>query len=412
MGGLNDPETNLERGARGGADDGVVTLALMVAPGIAAAASFAMLPVILGALARGWSLSDPQLGLLASVELGGLTLGTLLAVLLTRRWGARAVALAAMTFLVAANLASMLAPSVTGLMALRAIAGLATGGGLAVCYANLAGTARAERNFAIFTLAQLLLGALGLLSMPHLVGLFGWRAPYGLLAVVAGCGATAVGLLRSARPEAPAERVATAARSRLKIGPRAWSALAGVGFYFAGVGSVWAYAERIGGAAGIGAGDVAAILAGSQVVAMVGALCAGLLAGRAPVLAGLILGSLLTAFGMGALVVVREPIGFALAVSAVNFGWNYVSAPQFAAIAKVDADGSVAGLMSTITGVGVAVGPALGAQLVLHGFAPLLMVAEVLILASLILIWPASSARVAAARTPSLEPAVNLEVGA
>jgi len=367
-------------------------LGLLITPGIAAAASFAMLPVILGAVARGWSLSDAQLGLLASTELAGLTVGTLVAVLVIRHWDRRVATLSAMLLLALANLLTMAAPSLGLLMGLRAVAGLAAGGGLAVCYANLSGAPRAERNFAIFTLAQLLIGAVGLFSLPHLVSILGWRAPYALLAGIAAIGVAAASP-RLSVGDARVEVGAAMAGARPAIGGRAWAALGGVGAYYAGVAAVWTYAERLGAAAGIDAAQVATILAGSQMAAMAGAICAGVLAGRAPVPAGLLAGSLLTAGGVVALALVKGPLGFAVAVAAVNFAWNYVTAPQFAAVANIDPDGSVAGLMSTVTGIGVAAGPALGAALVGRGFVPLLSLAAILILVSLALIWPASRRR-------------------
>lgn len=362
--------------------------AVLITPGVAAAASFAMLPVILGAVARGWRLSDAQVGLAASIELGGLTLGTLGGVVLMRRWGRRRASNASMILLALANLLTMAAPGVGPLMGLRAVAGLAAGGGLAVCYANLSGAPRAERNFAIFTLAQLLLGAAGLVSLPYLAETFGWSAPYGLLAAVAACGLVAAWI---APPPETGPAVAQPGRSggRSGVTRRGRAALVGVGLYFAGVALVWAYAERIGVAMGMETAKIAATLAGSQIVAMTGAVCAGLLAGRAPVPLGLAAGTALTAVGVVALVFVRGPAGYMLAVSVVTFAWNYVTAPQFAAIAAIDVDGSASGLMSTVTGIGVATGPALGAVLAGHGFAPVLMLGAALVLGSLALIWPA-----------------------
>lgn len=373
-------------------------LAALIIPGVAATESFAILPVMLGIVARGWGLTDEMLGILASIELAGLALGTLAAVMLMRQWGIRRTAFRAMLMLMLANTAALMAPNLAWLMALRALAGLAAGAGLAICYVNLAHTSHPERNFAIFTLIQLLLGAIGLFTLPFLADLIGWGAPYGLLGVSALLGmlATLLPLTpddpdkdNQAAPDNPDNMAAPAPSASFRQNRPGLLALIGVGCYFIGITAVWAYMDRIGSELPLTPARIATIVAASQIVAMAGAASASLLAGRLSLTTSLAAGSLMTITGIITLVFAHEMVAFALAVAMISFAWNYVTAPQFAAVALVDTDGALAGLMSTVTGVGAAAGPAFGAGLVGHGFTPLLVTGALLIVMSLLLIWPA-----------------------
>lgn len=369
-------------------------LATLIVPGVAATESFAILPVMMGIVARGWSLADDQIGLLASAELGGLAIGTLAALALTRKWGARRTAFLAMLALALANAAALAAPNLSSLMALRGLAGLAAGAGLAICYVNVANSRHPERNFAIFTLVQLLLGAIGLFALPPLANLIGWGAPYGLLGASACLGMIATLLppatgrepvgVSEAAPPAPSPRPSTAGR----VNATGLLALAGVGFYFIAITAVWAYLDRIGSAIALSQARIATIVAASQILAMAGATCASVMAGRLSLGTSLLGGSLITILGITTLVFADGPASFALAVAMVSFAWNYVTAPQFAAVATVDANGFLAGLMSTVTSVGAAAGPALGSQMLGHGFSRLLVLSAVLVAASFLLIWP------------------------
>ncbi|MDR3513865.1 MAG: MFS transporter [Caulobacteraceae bacterium] len=386
--------------------EGIVGLGLLVAPGVSAAASFALLPLVLGALGPALGLSDAALGLIASTELGGLALGTVLGALALRRASRKQVTLWTLAALVAANLLSMAVSAASMLFVARGLAGVAAGGALAACYGGLSRTARAERNFAIFTLAQLLFGAAGLELLPTLFSRFDWRAAYGLLTLVGLIGAAAAMAEPRERPagEGGAEAGARRRLTQILLDRSALLALGGVGAYFAAVGAVWTYAERIGVSGGLDAKAVASILAASQVVAIGGALTASVAAGRAPVRLGLLLGSLATAAGMAALIFHPGLVAYALAVCVITFAWNYVTAPQFAAAARVDADGTVAALLSTVTGLGVAGGPALAAGLVGRGFGPMLAVAALLSLGSLALLWPIAGDRAAAAKAQLVAP--------
>ncbi|MGE4410782.1 MAG: MFS transporter [Sphingobium sp.] len=370
-------------------------LAALIIPGVAATESFAILPVMLGIVARGWGLTDEMLGILASIELAGLALGTLAAVMLMRKWGVGRTAFRAMLMLMLANVAALMAPDLAWLMALRALAGLAAGAGLAICYVNLANTSHPERNFAVFTLIQLLLGAIGLFTLPFLADLIGWGAPYGLLGGSALLGMLATLLPLSpndpdkGHPTPPANTPSPAPSASFRRNRPGFLALIGVGCYFIGITAVWAYMDRIGSELLLTPARIAMIVAASQIVAMAGAASASLLAGRLSLTTSLAAGSLMTVTGIIILVFAHEMAAFALAVAMISFAWNYVTAPQFAAVAMVDTNGALAGLMSTVTGVGAAAGPAFGSGLVGHGFTPLLVTGALLILMSLLLIWPA-----------------------
>lgn len=361
----------------------------LIIPGVAATESFAILPVMLGIVARGWWLTDEMLGILASAELAGLALGTLIAIKLMYSWGRKRTAFRAMLILTIANAATLAAPNILSLMAVRVLAGLGAGAGLAICYVNLSHTTHPERNFAVFTLLQLLLGGVGLFILPFLAESIGWGAPYVILGSLAFLGMLAARLSLVPNNDGPASERGAGISNFLPSflgNQRGVLALSGVGFYFIGITAVWAYLDRIGSVRSTTSAEVATIVAASQIVAMAGATAASLLAGRLSLATSLVTGSLMTILGISALIFASGPTGFMLAVAVMSFAWNYVTAPQFAVVAALDTDGSLAGVLSTVTGVGAALGPAFGSRFVGNGFASLLVSGALLVFASYLLI--------------------------
>jgi predicted MFS family arabinose efflux permease len=123
--------------------------------------------LITPALLEGWShlrWSATQLGVVAAIELAGLSVGSLSGLYWQTRWRWRLVALPALIVGIAANAACMVAKDYTAVCALRALAGVSGGLLTALYSAVLANSRSPGRIIAVTTFIQIVVEAAFLFS--------------------------------------------------------------------------------------------------------------------------------------------------------------------------------------------------------------------------------------------------------
>jgi len=135
--------------------------------GVAALLVVNALPALVTVIASGLDWDDRALGLLASADVAGITLGSLAGVPLVRRARLRTVVIAAALALVLADVGCASSDARALIVAFRLAGGLASGLILAACYAIYSDT-HPQRNFAIFSIGQMVSGFIAVTALPLL----------------------------------------------------------------------------------------------------------------------------------------------------------------------------------------------------------------------------------------------------
>jgi predicted MFS family arabinose efflux permease len=333
--------------------------------GVAALLIVNALPALVTVIASGLGWDDRALGLLASAEVAGITLGSLAGVPLVRRVRLRTVVIAAVLALVLADAACASSDAKALIVAFRLAGGLASGVILAACYAIYSDT-HPQRNYAIFCIGQMASGFIAVTALPLLAGRYGWRGGFCAFALLSAL-AIPLALPLPARTfvkQAPAGRASDAGGS----GAAVWLAVAGVVAFVIGEGAVWTFMERMGAASGISANDVNTAVSACTLAGLLGAAVMVFPSNRLGVALPLIAGMLLSTAAVAAM---RSPLPavYTASVCAFNFAWLAFGTMQFAVIAQADRAGTATVAMSAASFGGFTIGPYVAGELaVRYGF--------------------------------------------
>jgi AAHS family 4-hydroxybenzoate transporter-like MFS transporter len=145
--------------------------------GVAALLVVNALPALVTVVASGLQWDDRALGLLASADVAGITLGSLAGVPLVHRARLRTVVIAAALALVLSDVGCGSSSARALIVAFRFAGGLASGLILAACYAIYSDT-HPQRNFAIFSIGQMVSGFIAVTALPLLATHYGWRSGF------------------------------------------------------------------------------------------------------------------------------------------------------------------------------------------------------------------------------------------
>lgn len=324
--------------------------------GVAAATLPAVLPVMVGVFAERFGYGVAGAGMIASFNMGGILVGSLLCPLITARFSWTVTVRAALAVMIAGNLLTMLDGHYGYVAATRIVSGLGEGVVGGICYAAMGRAARPERAVSIYFAGQSVVGMIGMGSFGWVALTYGWHWLFLLLSLIALPGfwlAPAIGRGQQ-RPEKTSHGERRGG-DRLSV-----YALAFILVYFTGMASLWPFLERIGADAGFDPATVALALSGSAFGGLAGSLVAGAVAGRLSRTAGLLIGTAILACGIAGLALPIGAWGFAASIWLFAFAWPFQYAFQFGLLASVDRHGRVATLTPAITGGGLTLGPALG----------------------------------------------------
>ena len=112
-------------------------------------------------------------------------MGSLIGVLIVRRFALRTVVIVGVLVLIAADIGCAVSDARWLIVSYRFVGGTASGLILAACYA-IYSESNPQRNFATFSIAQMLSGFIGVTVLPILALKFGWRSSFVALACVTG----------------------------------------------------------------------------------------------------------------------------------------------------------------------------------------------------------------------------------
>jgi predicted MFS family arabinose efflux permease len=354
--GLDEPRSTSWRALIGAIYGGVVALLVVNA-----------LPALVSAIATGLKWDDRALGLFASADVAGITIGSVLGVAVVRRLSLRAVAAGSVLLLVGADLACAVGTAQAVVVSCRFIGGFASGLILAACYAVYS-MSHAQRNFALFSIGQMTSSFIAVTAIPMLSARLGWQSSLYFIACLS---ALAFPLMLSLPAHSYAKSPPAALVQRRKHSSYAvWGAVGGLLVYIVGEGAVWTFMERMGLASGIPEHTVNMAVSACALAGLFGALLMLFPSQRLGVLAPLTVTTIMSVIGISLMQTSNAPL-FVAALCAYTFAWLAFSTVQFAVIAQADTAGTATISMSAAWYAGFAIGPYLAGALVERfGFVP------------------------------------------
>ena len=314
-----------------------------------------VMPAIVGSATRTLGLDEAQAGLVVSFWMAGASAATLSSPLWIRRLDWRRAVLAATGV---SCIALVVAGSGLGLGVLFggvAVSGFGLGGAYAIGTACIGDTSRPDRNFGAMIVIQVWLASAVVLALPWVDERWGLQGVLGSLAGLGlGCAVLVAWLPRQGR-----EHPVTASSGPGEgTAPRlVWIALLALLLFFVATGSVWAFLELIGRAAGIAESEVAAAISLGLFVSALGAVGAIALAGRVQPIPAIITACVAI---LGAFLALRTARGFAPFVAAAcvyQIGWSLALAFQLGLVARIDTTGRMIGVTAAAGTIGAVVGP-------------------------------------------------------
>jgi len=316
-------------------------------------------PMVVGAMVDRLGMTERQAGLLASIELTGLTLGILALMPLIVRISRSNMAIFAVTTIVTANVITCFVTAFDLLLPLRFLSGVGAAAAFCVFMNMAASDERPENVFAIVNAISIAYSGLVNLAAPQILAKYGLNGILVVLSII-----TILALLTvpwfGPRIEPP-----SGIRSSVgiaKIPTTVLPLLAMMLLLYTGHGAIWAYQERIGISSGLSEHTVGRWLGLSMLVWGVG----GSLLAR---LLGMSIGRIwpqTISLGISCLAVLvlvfgSTPTSFALSCGLIALAWFYGLPYQMGLLAARDPQGRAAlgGVMMS-TG-GMALGPGIAA---------------------------------------------------
>ena len=306
---------------------------------------------------------DRQAGYIASAEMFGIALATIIMTVLASRVNWHRICYGALVIVFTGNLISVTITDFEAFSTVRFVIGIGSGALISLGYAIVGLTDNPDRNFGYMIVLVLVYSALVLLAMPLAYGLVGMS---GMLVFFAILGLTGLPLVAnlptSGRKHTGVQDAGTALSKNLRL-----LALMAILTYFLAQGVVWSYLFLIGTAGGGTEQQVATGLTISQFLGIAGAFTVALLGMRFNRIVILTLGTLggiiplMFLFGlMGALV-------YGIAVGVFNYAANVMTPLLLAIIAGLDRTGRMVVHAVAMQMLGLAIGPALAAMVINPG---------------------------------------------
>lgn len=364
-------------------------LLVMIGLSMLGNSSLVVQPMIVGGLVDYLGFTERQAGFVASVELGGLSLGMLLLVGIAQRIPRNVLAIAAIALIAAANVASCFIHEFELLLPVRFLGGVGAAMALAVFLTMAASQKRPEKTFAIVNAVSIAYSGVFTPFAPAIMQ--AWQLP-GLFLILAAVALLMLLLI----PGVPlAMRSAEISRAQPPAGVlplRIVMLLMMMLLLYTGHGSIWAFQERIGTGLGLSSHEVGRWIGLSMLIGGVGG---SLLAGAVGLRLGRVWPQLLS-LGISAVAAIllvygHTPLLFGAACGLVAFSWFYGLPYQMGLLSAYDSKGraNMAGLVMT-TG-GSALGPALAAILIGQaGHVAIGLFAAACYVLSLMLVLPAA----------------------
>jgi predicted MFS family arabinose efflux permease len=323
-------------------------------------------PVISTAWVELLGFSEEQVGRVAGADLGGLSLGAVMASLLVGRMNRRVLVLISVVIVILSNGLCMVYTDYEPVLWLRVGAGIGSGIYTAVAVATLGGSSKPARAYNLMLFAFAFSQALEMQVLPML-SMNGIYLAF-ILCYLAGL--PFLGWI-------PARPLDKALEVDLKIGDAEgatrvvhrhvplwvpWLVLAAIFFTYINIGAYWTYIELATLDAAIDNEYVGRLLVWTSFFSLVGCAVATVISNRFGLARPLLLALFAMAGVVGMLAFGINDINILISMFSFNLLWIFVDVYQMSTVANVDHSGSFASLMPGAQGLGQIVGPNLAAS--------------------------------------------------
>jgi predicted MFS family arabinose efflux permease len=342
------------------------------------------LPLLVGSMAESLGFSDQQLGLLASSDMAGLFVGSVLTSFLVTRVNRRYLAAAGLFLVILGNYFSTQSPELVPLMLNRFCAGIGAGVCYSTCTASLAGSHNSARTFSILLFVLVVMNAFIFYVFPIIDGKWGVNGLFMFYLLEAVPILLILPLLPRYRypetggesDEVVLEGEADASETRLHIPeilPRL--CLAAVFSFYILVGAYWAFIERAGVAVNISTDFISGTLTWGQIFSISGTALAVWLARRFGQSKPLLFALMMMVLTMLVLAGRVDKITFVFSVFSFSFFWIFIDVFQLGTLSNIDHSGRYAALVPACQGVAQAIAPSLAGILLSYqlGYSAVMM---------------------------------------
>ena len=337
-----------------------LALAAALLLGVIGPEVFIVQPGFVQGLVAHYGFSEQQAGYVASAEMWGLAITTLMMSWVASRMDWRKLLFVSTLVVVGGNLGSLATVDPAGFAAWRFVAGLGCGVLVSLSFTMVGLTANPDRNFGYLIAAVLTYGAFGLWLMPAAFDAVGMK---GLIVFFALFPLLALPLLRHLPSSGEEHLQVESDAVDLGAGLRVLAVATMLG-YFLAQGVVWAYLFLIGLGGGVDEQGAANGLTVSQFLGIGGALVAAALGKRYGRLWPLCIGILGGILPLLFLYDRFSALQYGVVVSVYNFAWNMTHPYLLAAIASFDRGGRLVVHAVGAQMLGLAIGPAIAATVV------------------------------------------------
>ena len=331
--------------------------------GVIGAAVFIVQPGFVQGMVASFRFSEQQAGFIASAEVWGIAATAVLLAFFAPRFNWIKFLNVSLLLFVGGNLVSLTTNDLTFFGLFRFFVGLGAGGLISLTFTVMGLTKFPDRNLGYLIIGVLIYSAFSLWVMPKALATIGLK---GIIVFFAVFGASGWFCLRYMPHSGEDHHPAEADSVDISIGLRVTAVLA-MFIYFLAIGGTWAYLFLIGLNAGINEQEVANGLFLSQLCGIGGAFIVVVAAhrlGRTLLLAVGVLGGgmiLFVLFGQFSALI------YAVAVCVYCFAWNMSHPLLLASMASFERKGRVVHYAIAVQMLGLAIGPAGAASLLLEG---------------------------------------------
>jgi predicted MFS family arabinose efflux permease len=329
----------------------VVVLAALMA------ATLMTAPGVVDALVGSWGYSRAQAGYAIGIEQLCMSIAAIPALWWTQCAARSRIVHWCLIAMAAANLLCIAYHDVAVFLVLRMVTGVTGGSVMAACLAVIGASGKPERNFALWAVGQLTLGA-AVLALIQTVSM-GVRASVifvGLAVGVAGSLPLADWLGMPTRIAEGPHRAAP----KLTLG--ATTGLIAVLAFYLAIGGVWTYIGTVGAMNGLAPVLIAHDLSIASLFGIGGCVCAALIGRRLGRSIPMSAGYFLLASAIGALWFPSSNYRFAISTFSFLFAWMISLPYLLASVATHDPTGRSSVLTNLMIGTGLGLGPVLFAQ--------------------------------------------------
>jgi len=329
-------------------------------------------PVISSAWVNLLGFSEVEVGRVAGADLGGLSLGALVAALLVAKVNRRLLVLVSIVIAVTANWLCTVMVDYEQVLWLRLLAGFGSGVYTAVAVCSLGATSKPARAFNMMLFAFAFSQALELHILPQL-------SMNGIYWVFIGCYLIVVPFI-SWMPAHPIDKGLDIAidveegggghHSEHRHVPAyvPWLVLAAIVVTYINIGAYWTYIELASLADGATPEWVSQVLVWTSFCSIIGCLFATFVSNRFGLARPLLVALIAMAVIVGMLAGGINDTNIVISVFSFNFLWIFVDVYQMSTVANVDHSGKFAALMPGAQGLGQIIGPNLAASILAAGF--------------------------------------------